>query len=404
MNKSVKLVVGVIVAIGIIGLLYSLKQQPAKNLTGNESGASTTGEVMEKKTLDKPLVIGAIVPLTGDGAAYGLPLQQSAEIALKEINGAGGIGGQPVQVIWEDGKCDAKEATAAAQKLMNIDKVKIIFGGVCSSETLAIAPLAEEARVLVISPSATSPKITEAGEFIFRTAPSDAFAGRVAAEYAYQKLGKKTAAVISETTDYAQGLREVFTKVFEELGGDVVVDETFNTRETDFSTALIKVKAANPDIIYLLPQTPAPGVQLVKQIAAQDITTQLLTAEVLIGRDIVAENAALMEGLIGIESYFNENGPKTKAFLAQYKTDSGKEPAFPFFMANMHGQFFLIKDGIEQVGLDTEKLRDWLTGLENWEGTMGTLSLDEKGEPLLDYAVKQTKDGKLEDIEIFSTK
>lgn len=404
MNKSVQLVLGVIGVIGIIGLLYARQRQPVENLVGNESGTSTTGEVMEKKTLDKPLVIGAIVPLTGDGAAYGIPLQQSAQIALKEINDAGGIGGQPVVVVWEDGKCDAKEATAAAQKLINIDKVKIIFGGVCSSETLAVAPLAEEARVLVISPSATSPKITDAGEFIFRTAPSDAFAGRVAAEYAYKKLGKKTAAVISETTDYAQGLREVFTKVFEALGGEVVVDETFNTRETDFSTALIKVKASNPDVIYLLPQTPAPGVQLIKQLAAQGITTPRLTAEVLIGRDIVAENAEQMEGLIGIESYFNENGPKAKSFLAQYRADSGQEPAFPFFMANMHGQFFLIKDGIEQVGLDTEKLRDWLTGLRDWEGTMGKLSLDEKGEPVLDYAVKQVKDGKLEEREIFSTR
>ncbi len=401
MNKSAKLVLGVMVGIGVIGLWYARNQQPAAN-TGSNTAASTTAEQREKMTLDKPVVIGAVVPLTGDGAAYGVPIQHAGLIALKEINDAGGIGGQPVEVIWEDGKCDPKESAIAAQKLINADKVQIIFGGVCSSETLAIAPLAEEANVLVISPSATSPKITDAGEFIFRTSPSDAFAGRVAAEYAYSKLGKKTAAVISETTDYAQGLREVFTQVFEALGGDVVVDETFNTRETDFSTALVKVKATSPDVIYLVPQTPAPGIQLIKQITAQGITTQLLTAEVLIGRKIVAANGKHMEGLYGIEPYFNPAAGKTKAFVAAYQSQFG-DLDYPVYMANMHGQFYLIKDGIEQVGLDTEKLRDWLTGLQGWVGTMGTLSLDANGEPLLDYSVKRVHDGQLEDVEIFST-
>lgn len=401
MNKSLKLVIGIIVVIGVFGLLYAFNQQAeAPTLVGN------VGENMEgeKMTLSEPLKIGAVVPLTGDGAAYGVPIQRAGLIAVKELNAAGGIGGQPVEVIWEDGKCGAVDATAAAQKLINIDKVKIIFGGVCSSETLAIAPLAEQAEVLVISPSATSPDVTDAGEFIFRTSPSDAFAGQVAAEYAYAKLGKRTAAVISENKDYAQGLRQVFTKRFATLGGEVVVDETYNTGATDFSNPIIKIKAKTPDVIYLLPQTPAPGVQMIKQLNDQGVAAQRLTAEVLIGRDIVAANAASMEGLIGIEAYFNEQGDAAAKFLAAYEAEYQEKPPFPFFMANMHGQFFLLKDGIERVGLDPMKLRDWLTGLTGWEGTMGKLSLDENGEPLLDYAVKEIKDGELKDVEIYASK
>lgn len=399
MDKPSKLAIGIIIAVAAIGLLWAFNRQPLSTLPPDRS--ATTGTPQATMTLSAPLKIGVILPLTGNGAVYGVPIQRAGLIALKEINDAGGIGGQPVEVIWEDGKCEAKEATAAAQKLINVDKVKITFGGACSSETLAMAPLAEEAQVLVISPSATSPKVTDAGVFIFRTAPSDAFAGRVAAEYAYQKLGKKTAAVISETTDYAQGLRQVFTQAFGKLGGTVVMDETYNTGETDFSTALVKVKAANPDIIYLVPQTPAPGVQLIKQINNQGITTQLLTAEVLIGRKIVGENGDQMENLFGIEPNFNEQAPKTKAFIEAYKAEYG-DLDYPSFMANMHGQFYLIKDGVEKVGLDTVKLRDWLTGLKGWVGTMGTLSLDANGEPLLDYAIKQVKDGKLKDVEIYA--
>lgn len=402
MNKNAKVVVGVIVAAVAIGLLYRMSQPPL-NVNSNANVNAGDEAMMEKVTLDEPLKVGVIVPLTGDGAAYGVPVQRAALLAVEEINDAGGIGGQPVEVVWEDGKCEADEATAAAQKLINIDQVKIIFGGVCSSETLAIAPLAETKAVLVISPSATSPDITEAGEFIFRTAPSDAFAGQVAAEYASAKLGKQTAAVISENKDYAQGLRRVFTERFTALGGKVAVDETYNTGATDFTSQIIKIKAAKPDVIYLVPQTPAPGVQMIKQLSAQEVTAQLLTAEVLIGRDIVSENGATMEGLIGIEAYFNEQGERASKFLAAYEQEYKEKPPFPFFMANMHAQFFLIKDGVEKVGLDTAKLRDWLTGLEDWEGTMGTLTLDENGEPLLDYAIKQVKDGKLEDVEIYST-
>ncbi len=402
MNKTTKIVVGIIVAIGVIGLLYAMTQQPAVGPTkDSNTNAASTGQ---KMIVDQPVKIGVILPLTGNAASYGTPLQRAAQMALKAINAAGGIGGNPVEAIWEDGKCEGKEATAAAQRLINVEGVRIIFGGACSGETLAIAPLAQEKKVLVISPSATSPDVTAAGEFIFRTAPSDAFAGKVAAEYAYRNLEKRAAAVIAETTDYGQALRRVFTERFQALGGNVVADVTYHTTETNFASQIVKIKAAKPDVIYLVPQTPAPGVQVVKQLNSQEVTTQLLTAEVLIGRDIVGENGKLMEGLIGVETYFNQDGPRAKAFFDAYVAEYQEQPSYAFFMANMHGQFFLIKDGIEKVGLDTEKLRDWLTAVNNWEGTMGQLTFDANGDPVLDaYAIMQVKDGKLEQIEIYST-
>ena len=132
MNKNAKIVLGIIVAAVAISLLYRVNQQTAPTLNGNANVSSTEGALLGKKvTLNEPVKIGAVVPLTGDGAVYGVPIQRAALIALKEINDAGGIGGQPVEVIWEDGKCAADEATAAAQKLINIDQVKIIFGGTC---------------------------------------------------------------------------------------------------------------------------------------------------------------------------------------------------------------------------------------------------------------------------------
>ncbi|MBI4281597.1 ABC transporter substrate-binding protein [Candidatus Uhrbacteria bacterium] len=346
--------------------------------------------------------VGGVVPLTGDGAAYGLPVQRAASLAVNEINLAGGVKGQPLEIVWEDGKCDAKEATSAVRKLVTIDAVKIILGGVCSSETLAMAPITEAEKVIVLSPSSTSPDITTAGDFVFRTAPSDALAGRVAAEYAVKKFSAKKSAIISETKDYAQGLRRVFKEVFTALGGTVAADEVYNTGDTNFRSQLLKIKVANPDVLYVLPQTPASGVLILKQLKDLNIKTQLLTAEAFIGRDLVKEQGKNMEGLVGVEQYFDEKGEKAQAFLKKYKDTYNEEPPFPAFMANMYSQVYLVKEAMEKYGQDTEKIRDYFLSLKGWEGALGRLTFDGNGDPLSSYAVKKVESGKLVDVEIYN--
>lgn len=388
MTKGVK-VFWAVVALAIIIVIVALSRTPSSGPSGSMSGAG-------------PLTIGAVVPLTGDGASYGIPIRRAGEIAVEEINAAGGISGRQLKVVWEDGKCEGKEATSAAQKLINVDQVPVIFGGVCSSETLAMAPLAEAAKVLVMSPSATSPDITGAGDFIFRTAPSDAAAGAVAAEYAYNKLGAKKAAVISQTTDYAQGLRKVFTVRFAELGGEIVADETYNAGDTDMRTQILKVQTGAPEVIYLLPQAESSGVLLLKQLTANGVEAKRITAEVMIGRNTVAENKTDMEGLVGIEGWFDEKGDLASAMLAKYKTQYNEDPPFPQFMSNMYSQFFMLKQGVEAHGVNTEALRDWFYGLKDWKHALGSLTFDKNGEPVgLPYSVKQVTSGELKELEVY---
>src|SRR3989338_4952391 len=387
MAKGVKLFWGLVV-LAIIIVIVALARTPSVQ----KPSASETG----------PIKIGAVVPLTGDSAAYGLPIQRAGLLAVEEINAAGGVNGRPFEVVWEDGKCDAKEASVAAQKLINIDDTKMIFGGVCSSETLAMAPLAETAKVLIVSPSATSPDITGAGDFIFRTAQSDDTAGDVAAQYAMSKVGARKAAVISETKDYAQGLRRVFTEKFKASGGEVVADETYNSGDTDFRTQILKIKSANPDVVYILPQTSSPGILILKQLAANGVSASRLTAEVLIGRNIVAENKKEMEGVVGIENWFDEKGDLAAKMLTTYKQKYNEDAPFPSFMANMYSQFYLIKDAIEKVGLDTEKLRDYLYELKEWKHALCSLTFDKNGDPVgLPYSVKKVENGELKELEIY---
>ena len=339
--------------------------------------------------------IGVMYPLTGDAAAYGIPIQKTTKYAADEINAKGGINGKKIELIYEDSKCSPKDGNAAAQKLINIDKVKVIIGGVCSGETLGAAPITEANKIILFSPSATSPDITKAGDYVFRDAPSDAYAGVVASNYAYDDLKARKAAVISESTDYAQGLRKVFKENFVKLGAEIVADETYNPEDTDFRTQVTKAKAASPDVVYIVPQAPAKGLLLIKQLKEAGVETQLLTAEVLIGRNILKDNAVDMEGLIGIEQKVDDKAPKTAALLAKYKQQTGEEAPFPGYMAGAYDIVYLLADAISKNGYDSDKIRDYLYQLKDYDGAVGKLTLDQNGDAVLEYTIEQVKNGKL---------
>src|SRR3989344_5132019 len=166
---------------------------------GPSMGGETQSAPTEKKMTE--LKLGVLMPMSGDASVYGMPISKAYQMAVDEVNAAGGIAGMQVKLIIEDGKCNPDGGATGTQKLVNVDGVKIVLGGACSGETLAAAPITEAAKVILLSPSATSPKVTTAGDFVFRTSPSDANAGRIAAEKAYG-AGYKSAALITETTDY----------------------------------------------------------------------------------------------------------------------------------------------------------------------------------------------------------
>ncbi len=341
--------------------------------------------------------LGAVLPLTGDGAAYGLPEQKALQLAVDEINA---MGGKQIEVYYEDGKCEGKEATAAISKLININKVSFVFGGACSSETLAMAPIAEAAKVIIMSPSSTNPDITTAGDYIFRTAPSDAMAGKIAALYAVNNMKAKKAAILSEQKDYAQGLRNVFKVFFTQNSGEVVADEVFGSLDTDFRAQITKIKASKPDVLYIVPQTPATGILIAKQLQQAGVKTPLLTAEVLLGRDVVKQNAKELEGLVGVEQYFDPLAPMTAKFIAAYKAKFNEDLSFPTYQANMYSQAYLLREAINQAGMSTDAVKGYLYTIKDWEQALGRLTFDQNGDPITDYIIERVKDGALEKVDV----
>lgn len=353
-------------------------------------------EVQEEPKMGETIVMGAVMPLSGDASSYGEPISQQLMLAVDNINEAGGIDGKMVEVKLEDGKCNPKDASTAATKLIDVDGVKVIFGGVCSGETLGMAPIVEQSEVILISPSATSPDITDAGDYVFRTAPSDAYAAKVAAEKAIE-MGFTKAAILHETTDYAQGLQKTFKSVFEANGGEVAAVESFSTEDTDLRTQALKIKNTNPDAVYVVPQTPAKGTLAVKQLQEQGVEAQLFTAELLIGRDVAQENAELFDGMIGVEADFDDEGGLASEVLAEYTAEYG-EPPWPFYQAAVRDALYVVADAIGEHGYDAPEIKDALYATKNWEGAVGDLTFDENGDPVLSFRVMQIVDGNVAEL------
>jgi branched-chain amino acid transport system substrate-binding protein len=387
MDKSTKLIVGLLVALAVLVVGY--KALLIKGKGGKYGKGPAASETVK---------LGVLLPLTGDAASYGESELKAIQVAVDEINGRGGAGGQKLELVTEDGKCDPQAGGTAAQKLVNVDGVRVILGGACSGETLAAAVITDPAKVILISPSASSPKVTEAGDFVFRTYPSDSLAGKIAAKYAYEQLGVRKAALVTELTDYAQALRDVYKSTFTGLGGEVVADETYNTGDTDFRTQVLKVKASGADVVYVVPQSPTPGLAAFKQLREAGVTAKLTTAEVLLDRTVVKDNAAVLEGVIGVEAAADyESNAKAKAFRDAHRAKfAGGDPGS--FAANAYDAVYLVSEAVTLVGLDTERIRDWLYSLNNWPGAVGSLTFDRNGDPQLGESVRKIVNGEVTDL------
>src|SRR3989344_5154531 len=289
------------------------------------------------KTAAGSLKIGFVGALTGDAAAYGDPSQKGVQLAVEELNAAGGIKGRQLVVIYEDAKCNGRDATTALQKLINVDQVKIVIGGSCSGETLPMAPIAENNQLLLFSPLATSPRITNAGDFIFRNAPSDALAGDALAKGAYNTFKYKKVALISENTDYAQGLREVFSKKFKELGGEIVADENYNPELTDFRAQLVKIKQTKPKALLINSQGPQTGSLIAIQARELALNVPILTNEVLGSTAGIKHAGDAVNGMVWAQPALDEeSSPVTKQFLAAYRAKYNEEPSYPFYAATSY--------------------------------------------------------------------
>lgn len=323
--------------------------------------------------------IGGIFPLSGQVAVYGVECKNGVDLAIEEINAAGGINGKPVVLVSEDDEGNPDKTVNAFKKLSTKDGVKVVIGSLTSGCTQAITTLSQASKVVQVAPAATAPAITDAGDFIFRACFIDPFQGTVGGKFAAETLGKKRAAILYDIgNDYSVGLADNFKIAFTKAGGSIVSEESYATNDKDFNAQLTKIKNANPDVVYL-PDYYGTVALIAKQLRAQGINVPMVGAD---GWDGLTSNAGdeVLGGYYSNHYAVDSTEPAVKKFVESFRAKYNKDPNS--FAALGYDCVYLIRDAIVAAGAeDSIAVRDALAKTDG-DYVTGHLTFDEKHNPI----------------------
>ena len=329
---------------------------------------------------DEPYRIGVMESLTGPGETYGTVANQAKQLAVEEINAAGGIDGRMIELVVEDSKCGAQDAITAYNKLTDVDGVKIILGTSCSGAMLGAAPLAEEDGVILFSGLATNPDIANAGDYIFRTSMSDAQLGIDTGNVLWAD-GIRSIATITESTDYAEGVRRTSVAQFEKRGGSVVAEERYASDVTDFRTQLTKLLNANPDAIHLAAQSEFTGGTIVKQARELGYDGPIYTEVVPIGATALEIAGDAANGLKAITADLDPANSRAQEVLNSFR-EKYDYVTLPWYIGSAYDDVYITAECLKETkdDQDADGLKDCLYDI-TWSGAIGTnYTFDSNGE------------------------
>ena len=324
--------------------------------------------------------IGVMESLTGPGETYGTVANQAKQLAVDEINAAGGINGRMLELVVEDSKCNAQDAITAYNKLTDVDGVKIILGTSCSGAMLGAAPLAEEEGVVLFSGLATNPDIAEAGDYIFRTAMSDAQLGIDTGNLLWAD-GIRTLATINESTDYAEGVRRESVAQFEKRGGTVVAEERYPTDTTDYRSQLTKLLNENPDALHVAAQAEFAGGTIVKQARELGFEGPIYSDVVAVGTTALEIAGDAATGLKAVSADLDPSNNKAQEVLKSFR-EKYDYITLPWYIGSAYDDVYITAECLKKTGddQDADGFRDCLYDI-TWSGAIGDkYSFDSKGE------------------------
>ena len=344
----------------------------------------------------EPIKVGWIGAMTGPTAKWGA--SQAARLAEDEINLGGGINGRPLKLIMEDTGCKAASAVAAFRKLTQINGVSFILGGHCSPDSLAIAPLAEKQKIPMIAAITSTPKLTDAGRYIFRVTPVSTKLADLIVPYAQDTLQIKKIALIYELTDYVAPVAEKLKTNFERSGVTVSDAMSFNPGESDFRSLLIKAASKQPDAIYLGVQAPDSGVLLAKQFRELKLGMKIFGNEQFAGAFLALkpEERALLEGLVFAQPECDITSSSVKSFTEKY-TKRFQVSALPFgcYTAESFDAVQLLAAALRKCGEDTNCVQSYLEKIEGYAGSSGPITFDSNGDVSKNCVIEKISHGEI---------
>lgn len=322
--------------------------------------------------------IGAVLPLTGNNAVDGEAAKQAIDLALEEKSKDLKEKGLKVKVVYEDDKMDPKEGVNAAKKLTNVDKVVSLIGPFGSSVVLAVAPVAEQSKVVLVSGSATNPKIRDAGDYIFRVVPPDDYQGKALSKFARDVLKVETGAIIYMNNDYGVGLKSVIEKDFPQMGGKLAYNEAFNPGETDFRTYLQKLKGTKPQAVFL-PSHHTEGALILRQAREMGLKIPFLGGDGIFRPESIdlASDAANNTYVSSMSWRPDSPDQIAKNFVAKFKAKYGKEPNV--FSAYYFDAATVLLEAILSGATTSDEIKERLYR-DEFTGVTGRTKFDKYGE------------------------
>lgn len=353
-------------------------------------GCGKSGEMTKPETIK----IGGMAPLTGALAIYGVTTTNGAELAVKEINENGGILGKKIEYIMLDTKGDSTEAVMAYNKLVD-EKVAGIIGEITSKPTLAVAEVAVQDNMPLITPTGTQVDITEAGPNVFRVCFTNPYQGKVLAITSKERLGADTVAVmLNNSSDYSDGITKAFIEESEKLGMKVMGVEGYSDEDKDFRPQLTKLAAMNPDVV-LIPEYYEQAALIATQAREVGVKSIFVGSD---GWDGIAKTLDKSSYSAIENSYFTnhfsmeDQSEKIQNFLKDYRETYKEDPSA--FSALGYDAIYMMKSAIEKAGTtDKQKVVDALKGIE-YDGITGYLTFDDHNNPVKAVTVLKIENGK----------
>lgn len=347
----------------------------------------------------KTIKVGLNYELSGSTATYGQSLVEGIELAVHQINSNGGVLGKQLELVKVDNKSDNAEAANVSTRLATRDKVVAILGPATSGNVKAASPAANQNKIPLISASATADDVTvdsngKVREYIFKTCFSDSFQGVAMANFAYSDLSLKNAAVLVDSaSDYSKGLVKCFKEKYSELGGKVVTEQAYQTKDTDFKAVLTKIKASNPDILFVPGYYEEVGL-IVKQARELGLNVPVLGGD---GYDSpklaeIAGKSALNDVYFTNHYSSDDTSAEVTKLKDAFKTKYNKVP--DAFNALGYDLAYFLADAIKRAGAaDPVKIKDALASTKDFKGVTGTLSIDANHNPVKAVTILQVKNG-----------
>jgi branched-chain amino acid transport system substrate-binding protein len=351
------------------------------------------------RAAEEPIRIGEYASITGKEASLGQSSHNGTMMAIDDLNAAGGVLGRPLLLITEDTQSKPGESATAAKKLISRDKVVALLGEVASSRSLEAAPVAQLAKVPMISPASTNPKVTETGNYIFRTCFIDPFQGPVMAKFAQEKLSaQRVALMVSNSSAYSIGLAKFFREAFTANGGTIVLEQKYAEGDKDFKAQLTAIKAAGVDAVFN-PGYYNEGALIVLQARDLGLTLPIFGADSWEAEALIELGGKAIEGAYLCSHYSPADpSPRVQNFVQAYKKRFGTTPDSNASLG--YDSVLVLVDAIKRAGsTDRAKIRDALAATKNFAAVTGNITIDAQRNASKNAVIIQVRNGKFEFVQ-----